>query len=151
MHQQLAMKSQSQCYHALSPITRGRPRPSGSTIPLLHFHSPSSESLLGRFCFPLSLIQSSSSHNTFGSRRVSLHKPTSMVWENTPIHSAFRQTTQHLPSGLATQLVFRPGRTCMEITPCTLSTVRQVLMVFSSSTRMGWTSRLRTMDLVALL
>ncbi len=153
----LAMKFLSPCCPGLSVILAmaamppRRLRPLGSTIRHLRFPSPFSESPPERFCFRQSPIQSSSSHSIFGSRLVSLHRPTSMAWESTRTPSAFHRTIQHLPSGLATRSVFQPGRTCMEITLCTLSIVRQVLMVFSFSTRMGWISKLQTMDLVARL
>ena len=150
------MKSLSPCCLDLTTTPMAampprRRRPLGSTIRHPRFHSPYSGSPQERFCFRQSLIQSSSSHNTFGSRLVSLHKPTSMDWESTRTPSASRQTTQHLLSGLAMRSVFQPGQTCTEITLFTSSTARRVLMVFSSSTRMEWTSRLRTMDLAALL
>src|SRR5438445_306403 len=152
MHHLLAMKFLSQYYPGLSAMTiLGRSQQSGSTIQRLHFHSPSFGSLLERFCFRPSLIQSSSSHNTFESKLVSPHMPTSMDWESTHTPSAFQQTIHLLPSGLAMRSVFRLGLTYTETTLCTLSIGRRVLMVSSSLTRTGWISRLPTMDLEALL
>ena len=152
MHHLLAMKFLSQSYPGLSAVTTilGRSQQSGLTIQRLHFHSLSFGSLPKKFCFRPFLIQSFSNHNTFESKLVSLHMPTSMDWESIHTPSAFRQIIQPLPSGLETRSAFQLGRTCTETTLCTLSIVRQVPMVFSSLTRTAWTSRLRTMGLEAL-
>ena len=153
MRHLLAMKFLNQCYPGLSAVKTipSRSQQSVSTIQHLHFHSRSFGSPPERFCFRPYLIQSSSSHNTFESKLVSLQMPISMDWESTHTPSAFQQTIQPLPSGLAMRSVFRLGRTCTEITLCTLSIVQQVLTVFSSLTRTGWISRLPMMDLEARL